>query len=150
MDFRIVRGELPKLKEREVEVAIIQFVKDSGMMDDVDGFLTQTLTSIHNAVYRNTGDFWIAEKDGEIMAYLLGHVTVDIDNQLTYWLTQAWVNPLMRGKREVKSWWQMVREQAKRYLCKHIVVVSGRGTEAYCRWLGQGWHEYARLLKEDI
>ncbi len=81
---------------------------------------------------------------------MLGSVTVEVDSQLTYWLSQAWVHPSKRHKPVVKEWWRQIREQAKKYFCKHIVVVSGRGTDAYCRFLGEGWHTYATLLKEDI
>jgi hypothetical protein len=152
MEFKLIRnGELPKLAHQAIERAIESFMNDTNLKDDYVGFFTQTINNVHASVFRNSGDFWLAVDDeGEVMAYCLGHVTTDIDNTLTYWLSQAWVHQSLRGKQQVKAYWQQIREQAKKYFCRHIVVVSGRGTEGYCRWLGQGWTEYARLLKEDI
>ncbi len=150
MNFRIVKGELPVLKPLAIERAVRSFTEDVDVHGDVKGFFTQTIGNIFTAVYRGHGDFWLCEEDGEVMGYMLGHVTHEVDNQLTYWLAQAWVHPSKRHTPVVKQWWQQIREQAKKYLCRHIVVVSGRGTEAYCRFLGSGWHEYATLLKEDI
>jgi hypothetical protein len=154
MDFNIVRGTLPSnLNTGAIERAVEKFIKDSGCYKTADavGMFNQTLSGIFGCVYKNTGDFWLAvDEDGEVQAYAMGHVSTEVDNQLTYWLSQAWVDKSARGSKTVKGFWQKMRAQALKYFCKHIVVVSGRGTEAYCRFLGKGWHEYARLLKEDL
>ncbi len=150
--MEIIKGSLPPtLNHRAIDRAVLEFIKETDVHGDPMGFFIQTIGSIHAAIYQNSGDFWLAVgEDGEVDSYVLGHVTKEIDNQLTYWLAQAWVNPRKRGSTWVKGNWQKVREKAKAYLCKHIVVVSARGTDAYCRFLGKGYHEYARLLKEDI
>ncbi len=152
MAFEIIEGNHSGLKPLAIEKAIREFTRETGvaLYGDPLGFYQQTINNIHAAIYQGMGDFWLCEEDGEVMGYMLGHVTKDIDNQLTYWLTQAWVHPSKRRTPVVKEWWQQIREQAKKYFCRHIVVVSGRGTDAYCRFLGKGWTEYARLLKEDI
>jgi hypothetical protein len=150
-DLQLMRGSLPTLAPQAIERAIESFVNEVDVKGDPVGFYTQTMNSVYAAVYRGTGDFWLAvDSDGKVAGYALGHVTTEIDNRLTYWLAQCWVSPSLRGTPLVKQWWQKMREQAKKYFCKHIVVVSGRGTDAYCRFLGEGWHEYAALLKEDI
>jgi hypothetical protein len=150
MAFEIVRGQLPELKHLAIERAVRSFVEETDVHGEPVGFFTQTMNNIHAAVHRGQGDFWLCVEDGEVMGYMLGHVTHDVDNSLTYWLAQCWAHPSKRGTPLVKEWWQQIRTKAKDYFCKHIVVVSGRGTDAYCRFLGTGWHEYARLLKEDI
>jgi hypothetical protein len=34
--------------------------------------------------------------------------------------------------------------------CKHIIIPSSREPKSYCKFLGQGWHQYVVLLKKDI
>ena len=150
--FEIVKGKLPpNLKHKAIERAVISFIKEIPVKGEEAGFYAQTIMAIHNAVYGGGADFWLAVgEDGEVDGYMLGHVAKEIDNKLTYWLSQAWANPRVRGK-ETKAWWQQIRQKAKDYLCSHIVVVSGRdNNEAYCRFLGTGYSVYATLLKEDI
>lgn len=84
------------------------------------------------------------------MAYALTHVAKDVDNQLCFWMTQAWVHPKIRGQKVVKEMLQQLREEAKRLLCRHIIIPSSRGVAAYCRFLGKGWKPHVTLLKEDI
>lgn len=150
MKFEIARGSLP-IPSSSVEKAVESFIKEIDVKGEKLGFYNQTINAMYAAVYRGNGDLWLGyDENGCLLAYVMGHVTTDIDNRLTYWLGQAWVSPTIRGNSTVKEWWQKIRAQAKEYMCKHIVIVSARNNEAYCRWLGKGWHEYATLLKEDI
>ena len=151
MTYEIFR-ELPPLKPLAIEDAIYAFISEIDVKGDPIGFFDQTVGSIAAATYlKQGGDFWLAHEDGEVIAYALGHVTRDVDNRLTYWLSQAWIRKDRRGLPFAKECWEKMRQQAKNYLCAHIIVVSGRdNNEAYCRFLGTGMKPYATLLKEDI
>lgn len=148
--LELVRGELPKLNEKAIERAVSSFVSSVDVHGDLVGFYNQTIKSIYHAIYNGNGEFWLAHEAGEVLGYVMARIAVDVDDQLCYWLSQAWLHPNYRGKKEVKNWWQKIRSHAKQRLCKHIMVISARNNEAYCRWLGKGWHEYATILKEDI
>ncbi len=150
--FEIMR-ELPLRFCAQIQNGIRDFMVASEMPIGVDpmGFFQQTIQAIANATaLKGGGEFWLMSEGDRVLGYVLASVVRDIDNSLTYWISQAWVSPLMRGDIAIKMAWQRVRDRAKTCFCKHIVVVSSRGTEAYCRWLGSGYHEYARLLKEDL
>lgn len=152
LKFEIIK-ELPQAYICQIENGVRDFMIAAHMSEGVhpQGFFNQTIRSIANATYLNGGgDFWIMTEKGKLLAYVLAHVTNDIDNSLTYWVSQAWVIENMRGSVTIRMAWQKIRERAKQCLCRHMVVVSSRGSDAYCRWLGKGWHEYARLLKEDL
>lgn len=151
MTFQIVK-DLPPLKPLAIEEAIYAFISEIDVKGDPVGFYNQTINSIAASTYlRQGGDFWLAHEDGQVIAYALGHVTRDIDNRLTYWLSQAWIRPSHRGLSFAKECWEKMRQQAKHYMCAHIVVVSGRSNnEAYCRFLGPNYAPYATLLKEDL
>ena len=141
MRFERVKELLPH-QIPQLETAVRDFIVSSNFSPgtDVKGFIEQTRQSIAAATYLgNAGEFWLLTNHDKVMAYVLAHVTKDIDNSLTYWCSQAWVHPELRGDYSIRMAWQKIRERAKNCLCKHIVVVSSRGTAAYCRWLGQGW-----------
>lgn len=149
MDIQLVKGTCP-VDGTEIDKAVVAFARESDIKGDFEGFVKQSLTSMAQAVLGKFGDLWLAHKDGAVEAYVTGYIATDIDDKPTYWLTQAWVAPSQRGKADVRECFQKIRAYAKEQGCAHMVVVSSRGTEAYCRFLGKGWHEYARLLKEDI
>lgn len=152
LKFEIVK-DIPSKYTAQIENAVRDFMVSSHLGEGIspEGFLQQTLQSISNATFLNgVGDFWLMTEKDRVLAYVLAHITRDIDNTLTYWASQAWVHRDRRGDISIPMAWQKIRERAKACFCKHIVVVSSRGSEAYCRWLGKGWHEYARLLKEDL
>jgi ribosomal protein S18 acetylase RimI-like enzyme len=145
--FAITRGNT---NIYDLEPLVRAFAAETEVHGDKAGFVTQTMNSVFAALHQNSGDLWLWTEDGKIVGYVLGRVVIDVDNHLTYWLNQAYVAPSHRGLKAVKQHWQAIREQAKNYFCKHIVVVSARNTKPYCRFLGKNWHEYTRLLKEDI
>lgn len=150
-NLKIVRTLPEELNPKAVERAVENFIQETDVKGDALGFFNQTIEGIASATFLNRGgDFWLSHEDGEVVAYLLATVSRDIDGAFTYWISQAWVDRKYRGNKAVKEWWLNVREQAKKYLCRHIVVVAGRSDKAYCRWLGNGLHHYASLLKEDI
>ena len=149
MEFFLAKAGLP-VSPNELMAAVEQSATDIDIKGERDGFIVQTVAGIIRACTKDEGDFWALMEGDDLLGYVLGRLTVEVDNKLTYWLAQAWVDKRARGKKGVKAAWQQIRAYAKARGCKHIVVVSSRGTDAYCRFLGRGWHEYARLLKEDI
>lgn len=153
IDFRISKG-IPEGMASQVENAVVDFIKTSHVPDGIDlnGFYYQTLQAIANiAVLHGAGDLWIGTIDGEMVTYILAHVANDFDGRLSYNVTQAWVRKDQRGKKWVKEAWEQVRQRAKDCLCKHFTVFSSRGkTEAYCRFLGKGFHKYCEILKEEL
>lgn len=150
--------ELPaSLKPGAIEAAVAAFVKDSRADNvplDADGLYNQLITNIACiTIMKNypTGQFWLAEDHhGNVIAWAMGNVSKDVDNQLCMWWTNAWVAPSYRRTPIVKEWFQQLRAEAKRLMCKHILIPSSRGVEAYCRFLGKQWHPYVTILKEDI
>ena len=152
MDFKIQKGELPLLNPRAIERAVEAFAREIDVHGDSIGFQNQTIKSIYHSVHDGSGDFWLAHENGEVVGYCLGRVGVDIDDRLTYWLSQAWVSPQTRGTHFVRAWLQQLKDHAKSRMCRHIVVISGRNGQeaAYCRFLGKGFSPYAVLLKQDI
>lgn len=150
--FSIVK-DLPPWLAPQLETAVRDFMDSSNVASGVNkaGFYNQTLESIANATVLGAGgEFWIGQQDHELLIYLIAHVMREVDGRLCYWISQCWVRKDHRGQPIVKEWWQTIRARAKQLMCSHIVVVSSRGTDAYCRFLGPGWHHYADLLKEDI
>lgn len=154
--LRIVNNLNLGLQPGAIESAVKAFVEDSHADEsgaDKRGLYQQTVENIAAAtVFKidNSRQFWLADEEGEVMAYALTHVSKDVDNSLCFWMTQAWVHPILRGSKQVKGWIQLFRAEAKKNLCKHIIIPSSRENRAYCRFLGKGWKPYVTLLKEDI
>lgn len=145
-----ITREIPKHLVPKIEEAVKLFIQESGVKGDPIGVFNQTIESIANATYlKGNGDFWLAEDEG-VAAYLLAHVTKDIDNRLAYWIGQSWVRKDYRGDPLVKDWWEDVRAEAKSKFCRHLVIVSSRNAKAYERFLGHGLEEYGVLLMENL
>lgn len=150
-ELKLIKGELPpSLNQRSVERAVGKFIDEVDVKGDENGFYRQTLETIANATFlKGVGDFWMMEEDGEVMAYVIGSISKDIDGSLVYWMSQAWVDKKYRFNKCVKEGFALIRDHAKKNLCRHIVIISARG-DSYCRWLGSGTHVYAHMLKQDI
>lgn len=156
MRFEKVR-ELPEgITAGQVEQAVRSFVEDSDQYlvpHDHDGLYHQTLENMAS-IMTNKGDdshhFWLGWEGNEMVSYALCSISKDIDNRLCYWMSQAWVSPKYRRHPAVKQMYQRLRDEARRKLCKHIVIPSSRNTQAYLRFLGPEWHVYTTLLKQDL
>lgn len=153
MQFRKVKDLPSELKTGAIEKAVFEFIAETPLKADPNGLFKQTIRTIASATFLGgQNDFWLAwNEEGDVLGYLIGQTVVDVDDSLTYWITQAWVSPRLRSSGAVKDAFRLVCEDAKSRFCRHIVVVSGRKNDAaYCRFLGNGWHKYATLLKKDI
>jgi len=152
-NFDVVKS-IPKGFASQIEEAVKDFILTSHLPDGVDknGFFNQTLQAMANCtVFGGAGDLWIGTMNGGLVTYIIAHVNNDYDGRLNYMVTQAWVRKDQRGQPWVKEAWGKVRQRAKDCFCKHFSVISSRGkTEAYCRFLGKGFHPYAEILKEEI
>lgn len=151
--FRIVKS-IPDGLSPQIEEAVKDFIQASHVPDGVDliGFYYQTLQAIANMMVMNSpGDLWLGTVDGKLVTYILAHVNNDYDGRLNYLVTQAWVRKDQRGQKWVKKAWEKVGQRAKDCFCKHFSIISSRGkTDAYCRFLGKGFHPYAEILKSEI
>ena len=147
-------NEVPAtLNPKAIERAVAAFIEQSNAENvNKDGYFNQIVENIAAVVVFKTPGryFWIAEDHGEVIGWALTHISKDVDNSLCYWQTDAWVDPKWRRKPEVKQWKLSMEEDARANFCKHILIPSSRGSEAYCRFLGEGWHTYVVLLKKDL
>ena len=152
--FELVKGEFPvDFDKASLAASIKAFYKDSRMENvEEQGFIDETAQKMSAAVYRDYGiDLWVVKlKGGSCGGYLLASFVLAVDNKLTYWISQAYIAPKYRGTELKNMCWEKIRDYAKSNFCRHIVVVSSRGSDGYCRFLGKGWHPYATLLKEDL
>lgn len=154
--FRVITDlATTELESGAIQEAVTAFVKESHAKEsgaDEQGMYQQTIETIAalTILNNNSGQFWLSDENGKVMSYALTHVAKDVDNQLCYWMTQAWVNPVLRGKPIVKQMYRRLIEEAKRLMCKHIIIPSSREPKSYCRFLGKGWSPYLTLLKVDL
>lgn len=147
--------EMPQyLRKGAIEDAVKSFIVDSRVVGvNIGGMYDQTLKSIAQSIMFDTSNkqqFWMADDGTDVMAYALAHITVDLDDQFTYIIAQAWVHPKIRGQKYTKIWWKQLQEEAERSFCKHIMLPASRKVAPYIRFLGKGFTEYATLLKKDI
>jgi len=139
---------------QQIDNAVKSFADEVDVKGDKVGFINQTLESIANATFfkgqGSTNDFWACYDNEGLQGYVLSNTAKDVDNQLCYWISQAWMSKKYRGTGLVKQFWEDLREYAKEHFCKHILIVSGRGSRSYPRLLGKNVKEYATVFKEDI
>lgn len=144
--------DLP-VSNQEIERLVKAASQEIDVKGNPLGFYNQTIEVIANATFLNRGgDFWLIWDDEtkEALGYAICSISKDIDNQLTYWGTQAYADKRIRHKSIIKELWNDIEEFAKQRFCKHFVMVSSRETKAYQKFLGNEWHEYAVLLKKEI
>ena len=139
-----------------LKAAVADFVNTNNQIQaplNKEGFFTQIIESI---VTRTEGKaagqyFWAAlDEDKNPTGWALTHIAKDVDNQLCYWMTCAWVRKDYRRTPLVKEWLQTMRTHAVQLCCKHVIIPSSRHIKPYLRMLGKAWHVYSVLLKEDI
>ena len=152
MNLEKIESKIP-VPYTEIERLVRFAANEIDIQGDIEGFYNQTIETIANATFlQKGGEFWLIWDEVKKIAlgYIIGYISKDIDNKLVYWCTQAYADKSIRRTKYPKSLWNKVRTSAIERFCKHIIVVSSRNDDAYCRFLGKGWHKYASLLKEDI
>lgn len=113
------------------------------------GYVDHTWEEMLGAV-SGQGELWIALQDGKVVGFLLGGYNKEVENEPTYVIKQAWVDPLLRRTSRVKEMLAQVLMNAKSNFCKHVLIVSSRNTRAYLRWLGKGWMPVSTILKGEL
>ncbi len=150
--LRKVKSIPATLNPKAIERAVAAFVQQSHADNvDKDGYYNQLIENMAAVLLFQTPgrNVWIAEDAGEVIGFALTHVAKDVDNKLCYWMTDAWIAPHMRGT-VAKEWHMLMEADAQASFCKHIIIPSSREPKSYCRFLGEGWHQYVVLLKKDI
>ncbi len=155
--WKLIRSLPQHLNNGAVDRAVQSFVEDTekyGQGINKIGLFNSTMQAVANAcVLRHDGtggDFWASiGDDGEIYAYALGKIVIDIDNRLTYWVTQGWIHPSIRHG-NLKRGWGEIEKYARANLCHHLVNITDRNPRAYLRFLGPEWHTYSTILKKDL
>lgn len=146
--------QIPEGMNLQFSEAVKDFMASSNLPKGIDlnGFYYQTLQAIANSAILGQGrELWLGIQDGQLYTYILASIGIDFDGRLAYTVSQAWVREDQRGKPWVKEAWQKVRQRAKDTLCTHFVVHSTKeNTQAYCRFLGKGFHKVSEILKEEI
>lgn len=129
--------------------AINQFIADTGLTIDADGFKERTVAAIANAtILDKGGDFWIATReDASLAAYLLAEHGVGCDGTPTYFMNQCWLANDVRGKGLLREWFGEVTAHARARGAKNIVMVSSRNADAYCRLLGIKKPKFTTLIE---
>lgn len=157
LQFKKIQSLPETLKTGAIERAVEQFVNESNRLNtpsNKEGFFNQLVSTIASIlIFKNASHhfFWLAELDnGEVGAFAITHISKDVDNNLCYWGLDAWVDPSLRHTGKAKEWFNLMREDAKKLMCKHFLVISTRNNAAYKRFLGRNWHDYATILKEDL
>lgn len=145
---------IPQGMSKQIQDAVIDFMGASELPNGIDrqGFYYQTLQAISNsAIFGQGRELWLGINGDELWTYILANIGPDFDGRLAYTVLQAWVREDQRGKPWVRDAWLKVRRRAQDMLCTHFVVYSTKGkTEAYCRFLGKGFHKISEILKEEL
>lgn len=119
---------------------------------NANGLYQSTVSSMAHILANKPKDrfLWVGRENGKLVSYAMTHLANDVDNSLCYYMTQAWVSPTLRHSASVKEMYSALRRHASELMCRHIIVVSSRGTRGYCRFLGKNWKPYVTLLKETL
>lgn len=145
---------IPSGMNDQIADAVADFMASSNLPHGIheQGFFYQTLQAISTSAILGQGrELWLGILNGTLYTYILASIGPDFDGRLAYTVSQAWVKEDQRGKPWVRKAWEMVRQRAKDTLCSHFVVHSTKkNTEAYCRFLGKGFHKVSEILKEEL
>lgn len=151
--FELVKC-IPEGMNQQFADAVVDFMESSGLPAGVDkqGFYYQTLQAIANSAILGQGrELWLGVLNDKLYTYVLASICPDFDGRLAYTVSQAWVKEDQRGQAWVREAWKKVRQRAQDTLCSHFVVHSTKNnTEAYCRFLGKGFHKVSEILKEEL
>jgi len=148
-----VHKQLPQgLTGQAILRAVNKFYDDIHSSEERNGFVVQTLERIAGATYMNRGDldFWCTYDDGEITSYLLASIDKAIDNKLTYFIHQAWIDKKYRANGFSRECWARIKERAKNMLCSNLIIYSVRDNEAYRRFLGKELGHYSTMLRMKL
>lgn len=149
--LRLWRGPFPSHLIYSLRLALHNMYRDS----HCDLYLTEKGYTDHTwesivAATGGSGEFWVALQDGEVVGFLLAGYSKEIENEPTFIIKQAWVDPVLRRTPKVKEMLGTILHNAKSNFARHVLIVSSRNTRAYLRWLGMGWIPVSTILKGDL
>lgn len=149
--LRLWRGQFPSHLVDNFQFTIRRMYRESY----ADGYLTEKGYIDHTweqimAGMGGNGECWIALQDGKVVGWLLAAYSKEVDNEPTFIIRQAWVDPILRRTGRVKEMLGTILFNAKSNLAKHVLIVSSRNPRAYMRWLGKGWQPVSTILKGDL
>lgn len=142
----------PSLHKGAIERAVHAFIVETGADADPDGSYNQTIQRIAaSLIFKQPAqEVWMMHAYGEVSAYALASVQIDIDGRLCYWVAQTWVSPEWRGDDAVKRGFEKMKAHATDIFCAHFVIVTTRNPEAFCRFLGPKMRPYATIIKQEL
>lgn len=145
--LKLWRGPVPAHLVDNLKETIVRMYHESR----VDLYLTEKGYADHVwesmvSAIGGQGELWLALQDGRVVGWLLSGYSKEIENQPTFIIRQAWVDPILRRTPKVKEMLGSILVNAKSNLCIHVLIVSSRSTRAYLRWLGPGWKPISTIL----
>ncbi len=152
VDFRrITRLVASQELGLQLSKAVLEFIREQPEPGtDEAGRFRITIQAMQDALDEQ-GELWVGTLVGELVIYILAGITNEVDGHPTYWVSQAWVREDQRGQPWVRGVWQRIRARAKELKCVHMVAVTGHdNVAAFSRFLGDRWHTFGTLLKEDL
>lgn len=146
--LKLWRGPFPVHLIGSLKDAIRSMYRDSrvDLYMTEKGYVDHTWESLMAAVMGN-GELWIALQDGKVVGFLLSGYSKEVDNEPTFIIRQAWIDPILRRTPKVKEMLTAILLNAKSNFSKHVLIVSSRSTKAYLRWLGKGWSPVSTIIK---
>lgn len=149
--LKIWRGSMPIQLIDSLRKAVRSMWEDSrvDLFLSEKGYTDHTWESMMGAA-GGSGELWLAIEGGRVLGFLLAGYSKEVDNEPTFVIKQAWVDPEIRRTDKVKSMLTAILLNAKSNFAKHVLIVSSRNTKAYLRWLGKGWIPVTTILKGDL
>lgn len=114
-----------------------------------EAYIAHTWEDIINCA-KGLGDLWLATTNHSIRGFLVATYGKDVENEWTYVIRQAWVDPSLRRTPKVKEMLRTILSYAKGNYCRHVLIVSSRNEKAYLRWLGKGWFKVTTILQGEL
>lgn len=148
MEIKIYKSLNGEVKPSSIPKAIESFYLDSGIDIDYKGFIESTLEKFAMATYLNRGDWdlWLAHKNGDVKSYIIASVDKASNNNLCYFIHQAWIDKEYRHNGLSKETWPKLKDRAKQLFCHQMIIYSIRNYEAYKRFLGEDLTPYSEML----
>src|SRR5258706_11862589 len=89
---------------KELEIAVKNFCQESDKeyrsCNNLQGLYQQTMQNMGDLIVnKSAGRFlWLdTDEVGRVLGYVLTHISRDVDNELCYYMAQAWLHPKYRN-----------------------------------------------------
>ena len=151
MRFEVVH-DIQEGYAKDIESMVEALVQELDIDVDKDGYRQSVIEHIAGATYlRVPGlEFWLAWDGDAVVGFVTASIAKAVDNRLAYHLHSGWFSKPYRSTGFTKACWESVKAQARRRLCKHVILMSARSGEAFSRFLGREAEPYLELLKAKL